>query len=563
MVDKSPKYSRFVVLVWISEGFRRFTTVVIVQRGFKMVESTLSAKSTKQTRLWRSSPVAQLTVFVLLIFALAAGTVGFDAYSGRIDLLGPSIDIVSTKTGRIIRVPAGGNVQAAIDQATSGDIVELQAGATYFGEIQLPTKSLTDFVTIRSSAADKFPEEERVGPAAAVLMPKILARGTGRSAITAENGAHHYRFVGIEFTATGDDYVYNLILFGSGEAGDRVPHDLEIDRCYFHPGKNGVVRRGIALNSAITTIKNSYLEGFGFPDEETQGICGWTGTRNVRIINNYVEGGAENIMFGGSDPGSADQIPSDIEVRGNHLNKPRSWVGTASMKTLFELKNAKRVQLIGNLMTNNWVGSALRITVRNQEGNAPFSTVEDVTIRDNVIQNAGDGINILGKDDSHPSETLKNLTIENNLFLNIADGNGFDGSGYLVQIADGVGIAFINNTAFNKGNIVSFYGTTPQNFIFRDNIVGHGNYGIHGLSDLKSPTATAIFQNNIFMNLNGVSSEDYAFPPGNSIVSTISDVGFENPANGDYRLAPRSKFHGKGHGKKDPGSNLQSTVRTF
>ncbi len=133
----------------------------------------------------------------------------------------------------------------------------------------------------------------------------------------------------------------------------------------------------------------------------------------------------------------------------------------------------------------------------------------------------------------------------------------------MVQIADGGDIAFINNTAFNKGNIVSFYGNTPQNFVFRDNIVGHGNYGVHGLSDLKSPVARAIFQNNIFMNLNGVSSEDYAFPPGNWIVSTIADIGFENPANGDYRLTSKSKFHGKGHGGEDPGSNLPSIVKSL
>lgn len=528
-----------------------------------MVDSTVKAKNGTRSRIPRSSPVAQLSVLGLLLIVLAAGTIGFEAYSGKLELFGPRIEIDSKGTGRIIRVPPGGSVQAAIDQATSGDIVELQAGASYFGEVKLPNKPLTDFVTIRSSEVNKLAVDKRVGPEDAASMAKIMARGAGKSAITAENGAHHYRFVGIEFSATGDDYVYNLILFGNGEAVDKLPHDLQVDRCYVHPGKKGIVRRGIALNSSDTTIKNSCLEGFGFPGEETQGICGWTGTRNVRIINNYIEGGAENIMFGGSDPGSADQIPADIEVRGNHLNKPRSWVGTATMKTLFELKNAKRVQLVGNLLTNNWVGSALRITVRNQDGNAPFSTVEDVTIRDNIIQNAGDGINILGKDDTHESKTLKNLRIENNLFLNIAGGNGLDGSGYLLQIADGIGISFINNTAFNKGNIVSFYGTTPQNFEFRDNIVGHGNYGVHGLSDLKSPSSRAIFQNNIFMNLNGVPPGDYAFPPGNSIVSAISDVGFENPTNGDYRLSPKSKFHWKGSGSKDPGSNLPSIAKAL
>jgi hypothetical protein len=51
--------------------------------------------------------------------------------------------VISNGTGKIIRVPSGGDLQAAIDGANAGDIIELQAGATYFGEIMLPNKPLT------------------------------------------------------------------------------------------------------------------------------------------------------------------------------------------------------------------------------------------------------------------------------------------------------------------------------------------------------------------------------------------------------------------------------------
>ncbi len=140
-------------------------------------------------------------------------------------------------------------------------------------------------------------------------------------------------------------------------------------------------------------------------------------------------------------------------MRGNHLSKPESWKEKVTVKTLFELKNAKRVQFVGNLLTNNWKGSAFRITVRNQDDGTPFSTIEDVVIKDNIIDGAGEGINILGKDDTYPSQTLKRLAIENNLFLNLAGKNGFEGSGYFIQIADGEDITVANNTVFNSGNI--------------------------------------------------------------------------------------------------------------
>ncbi len=54
-----------------------------------------------------------------------------------------------------------------------------------------------------------------------------------------------------------------------------------------------------------------------------------------------------------------------------------------------------------------------------------------------------------------------------------------------------------------------------------------------------------MFQNNIFMNLAGVPSDDYAFPSGNIIVSHLKDVGFLNPVGNDYHLAAGSKYRGK------------------
>jgi hypothetical protein len=376
-------------------------------------------------------------------------------------------------------------------------------------------------------------------------MATIEAGMFGRASVSASNGAHHYRFVGIEFTTTSSMYNYGLVRFGNSETRpDKVPHTLEIDRSYIRSGSNGKTRRGIALNSANTLIRNSYIEGFAYAGEETQGICGWSGTRNVRIVNNYIEGGAENIMFGGADPSNAELIPSDIEVTGNHLNKPPAWNGKVTHKTLFELKNARRVVFSDNLLTNNWEGSAFRITVRNQDGGAPFSTIEDVMISANTVKGSGDGINILGRDDTHPSQTLKRLTIENNLFLNIG-GDGFDGSGYFVQVADGEAIRISNNTSLNTGNIATFHGSLPRGFVFRDNIVGHGSYGVHGPIDLASAAASEMFSGNIFLNLNNIGSGDYAFPRGNKIVSGVRNIGFADPASGDYRIAD-GEFRGKG-----------------
>src|SRR5262250_3186548 len=56
--------------------------------------------------------------------------------------------------GKTINVAAGGDVQAAINKAQPGDVIKLQAGATFTGNFRLPNKNGSDWIVIRSSAAD-------------------------------------------------------------------------------------------------------------------------------------------------------------------------------------------------------------------------------------------------------------------------------------------------------------------------------------------------------------------------------------------------------------------------
>ena len=141
-------------------------------------------------------------------------------------------------------------------------------------------------------------------------------------------------------------------------------------------------------------------------------------------MNNFLEGAAENIMFGGADPAIQGLVPSDIEIRGNHLFKPLSWqrgnpgfVGVEwTIKNLLEFKNAQRVLVEGNLLANNW-GPALLLTPRNQSGTAPWS--QDVLFRNNVVKNAVSGFVALSTDTERPSQSTKRIAIVNNLWLGV------------------------------------------------------------------------------------------------------------------------------------------------
>src|SRR5439155_4248500 len=89
-------------------------------------------------------------------------------------------------TGTLIRVASGGDLQAALNAAHQGDVIELQAGATFTGNYVLPDKSGSGWIYIRSSALAGLPAPgTRVDPSYAPFMPKIITPNTAPAIATA------------------------------------------------------------------------------------------------------------------------------------------------------------------------------------------------------------------------------------------------------------------------------------------------------------------------------------------------------------------------------------------
>ncbi|HEY0367626.1 MAG TPA: hypothetical protein VGC73_14240, partial [Pyrinomonadaceae bacterium] len=262
---------------------------------------------------------------------------------------------------RIITVGPRDSLQAALNAANYGDTIIVQAGATFTGNITLPQKSGTGEIVIQSSRISELPEGVRVNPSQSALLPKLQTTNA-EPVIGTAPGSHHYRFQGIEFSpGSASTTVYDLVRFGGGRKEqktlDTVPHHLVLDRCYIHGHDTQDVQRGVNLNSAETTISNSYISDIHMVGIEAQAIAGWNGPGPFHITNNYLEGASQNILIGGADPASEAFIPSNIEIRGNYMFKPLSWkVGHPTyankhwtVKNILELKNAKNVVIDGNI----------------------------------------------------------------------------------------------------------------------------------------------------------------------------------------------------------------------
>jgi hypothetical protein len=458
-----------------------------------------------------------------------------------------------------VRVPAGGDLQAALNAAQPGDEVLLSPGVVYTGNFRLPAGAGATNITIRTDSTQLPRPGVRISPADANQLAKLKSPNSA-PALSTNDGAHHWRIENVEFLPNANPSG-EIIALGSGTQTDaaQLPHHLVLDRVYVHGDPAAGQRRGVALNSGYTEITNSYIADIKAQSVDSQAICGWNGTGPYVIENNYLEAAGENVMFGGADPTVWNLVPADITLRRNTLSKPTAWRNAAwSVKNLFELKNARRVLVEGNILENVWkagqAGFAIQITPRNQGGKAPWSTVEDVTFRYNVIRHAGSAFNISGWDDLQASGQAQRIQIASNVLFDI-DGAAWGGGGIFVQIGNAPrSITIERNTVLHSGTVLNVYGSRNNapwvidGFAFRDNLLKHNQYGVKGDGlAVGQQTLAAYFSNLVFDRNVLAGGSASAYPAGNYFPSEAEFMAaFVNVAAEDYSLIAASPLRTSG-----------------
>ena len=476
----------------------------------------------------------------------------------------------------VLAVNAGGDLQAALNAAQPGDMIVLQAGATFTGNFILPVKNGTTDITIRSSASDALLPAAgvRITPAYASLLPKLRATSNGAALATAP-GTSHWRLLFLEFLPSPGTSTADLVELGATGVEQntlaQVPQHLIVDRSYFHGDPTNGQRRGIALNSGDTQILNSYFADFKGKNVDTQAICGWNGPGPYIVENNYLEAAGENIMFGGSDPSIPNLVPSDITIRRNVISRPLAWMTLGwTVKNLVEFKNAENATVEGNIIENHWVGgqqgSAIVVTPRNQSNTAPWTVVRNITFQDNVIRHVSSAFNILGYDNLAPSQQTENIVVRNNLLYDISPTYTSDsvaGPARLAIIGAGPkNVTFDHNTVDNSGASTLFLygGATPTGvqiagFTLTNNLLRQNSWAIYGDAIGPGEPALSHFAPNATVLHNtfaGASAKLY--PTGNEFPTIAQwSADFVDRAQANYQLSATSLSRHAGTDGKDLG----------
>jgi hypothetical protein len=443
--------------------------------------------------------------------------------------------------GSVTTVSSGGDFQSALNNASCGDTIQLQAGATFTGAYTFPAKNCNDndWIIVRTSADDSLlpPEGSRLTPCYAGVSslpgrPALNCASTNKvvaslsmsssaiGPVIFASGANYYRLIGLEITrAAGTGFVSSLASVIAGGTANNII----FDRVWMHGTAQDDTNRGLWLEggSYISAI-DSYFSDFHCVSvtgacTDAQAIAGGVGAPPMgpyKITDDFLEASGESILFGGD---GATGTPADIQISQNHMFKPLRWmqgqpgyIGGRNgnpfiVKNLIELKNAKRVLLEGNIMEDTWggfsqSGFAVLITPKNQSGPGssnlcPICEVTDVTLRYTTISHVGAGLQIANalSDNGGPPLDGERYSIHD---IVIDDINGvlYGGPSQFAEISTSEGAPLLKNVTINHvtafpsstmlvvGDQVAI-STPMSNFIFTNNLINAGAYPVWSTGD--------------------------------------------------------------------------------
>jgi YVTN family beta-propeller protein len=403
----------------------------------------------------------------------SAAAAGLPDLSGTLPALPASCSVPQYPTpASTVTVSTAAELQAALTAAECGQLISVQAGATYAGNFTVPGTPCppTNPVLVASSAISSLPQYAVPARtlAGGSLFP-TLATGNSLPALTISDYATGWYFAGIEFTLTPTAAgVYPIVAAGDYTlTTNALPGYITFDRCQIHPSGTitNYVRGGIDLNIVNAAVIFSNIWGIVNPNIDTQAILVQNSPGPILISGNDLEATGENVLLGteclatGYAGGGIPDcpVPSDVTVTRNHLIKQASWQNAPAgcnpnvsascydIKNTFEIKMGQRV-----LTDSNWFDTTFlqfqqgTFVIMNCPAAGPY-TCADWTVTNNLFAHGSALAVVAGNGNA---QTGQRVLFRNNLAVDIS-GVAWGGLGLSFQIQDTNGFIADHNTIIN------------------------------------------------------------------------------------------------------------------
>lgn len=369
-----------------------------------------------------------------------------------------------------INANAQTNLQALIDAAPPGSTLNIAPGDYFPITVNKAlTIQSTGNVPLRRIISSDDPNQF------------IRISATSQTAISITSGS--VTLIGFKVTRT--DNIPSIISITGDWTGTTV-----LDRIWVVGGINGS-KRGIEANGWSTLITRSRIENVWMQGEDAQGIASWTGPGPLTVDDCYIEGSTETLLVGGNDPINQAHQPTNFTLKNSYLTKQLAWRSlTGTVKNTLEIKNCIGFTIQDNIVEYSWVdgqdGYLLLLTVRNQDGTAPYSNVTNGIVQRNLFRHGAGGVNILGTDDTFPSGRMTNIVLRNNRFEDVNQAM-WGTNGHLALVLNGpTNFTFDHNSFIGTGlnSFLSFGNFLPyqpaMGFQYTNNFAMEGQYGLVG-----------------------------------------------------------------------------------
>lgn len=269
-----------------------------------------------------------------------------------------------------------------------------------------------------------------------------------------------------------------------------------------------------------------------------------------------------------------------VQKGGSPTTQPRSTQTSTGSgpKGFMEFKMAKNVTVDGNIF-DGWMCS-ITLSSRNQgnslsNGGFPWSGLFNINITNNWFKRVINWDRIysspiggpLLQDNEYTSVRSGPVLIQNNLIeMGVEE--------ILSSFASADNVSVIHNTypgnptTLNGKSLVFAHSAPSNNLVLRDNIISHNEYGMNcqiaggGCYPGLAMNGNVIIDNRSDARKSGDGPLDSQLP-NNFIALAQANVGWINPAAGNYRLATGSPYKGRASGGTDPGVDVDQLLTTL